>query len=533
MANLIDDPWLPVVVDGRRCQMSLLEALTNAHTIDGVGLEDPLQAVAAFRQVVLPAYLDALGVPRTGREWQQRWEAADLGEEVLRSYLAEHAHRFRVFDPACPFAQVAGLHTPKNETKPVSALMPAVAAGNNVPLFGFRTDDDPPALSPAEAIRAALSTQCWDTAAIKSGAVDDPAMKAGKTTGNPTGPLGQLGVILPLGRTLKETILLNTPIVAAGLSPADRPAWRADPAGPAWETRSELGILDLLTWQSRRIRLLPEGDDTNLRVRQVVLAAGDRLTRVPADRELHTAWRRDPKPRAGQEPVRPVRHQPGRAAWRGLEAMLTTTQPQSGTWTSSLLIQLGNLKFDGLLAGDYPLQVLTVGVVYGNQSAIVEDVLVDSVPLPVAALTDSLVHDLLLDVVRQAEQLRLAADRLVDDLRRAAGGDKVARDKGSRLGDQLMHELSATVRRLLAGLQQHPDRVDDADAAWRTAARATALRVAEPVLADSPPETFLGRERDGRVYRLTVAAGHYTSAVGRALGLSRSGSTTIDPGVRS
>ena len=83
-------------------QVSLLEALTRAHEFDGLGLEEPLQAVAVFRQVLLPAVLDALGVPRSEAEWADRWEAGRLDAEPLQDYLIEHARRFELFDPGAP-----------------------------------------------------------------------------------------------------------------------------------------------------------------------------------------------------------------------------------------------------------------------------------------------------------------------------------------------------------------------------------------------------------------------------------------------
>lgn len=263
--DLVHEAWVPVLVAGRRQDLPLQDALVRAHEIDGLAMDDPLQAVAVLRQVLLPVALDALGAPRTEDEWGCRWEAGALGGGVLRDYLDQHAGRFDLFHPTCPFAQVAGLHTAKDEAKPVSLLLPAVATGNNVPLFSARTEADPPALTPAEAVRALLATHCWDTAAIKSGAVGDPEVRAGKTTGNPTGPLGQLGVVVPLGRSLAETILLNLRIIPQGLRGGDRPQWRAEPSTAAWRRRPSLGDLDLLTWQSRRMRLIPERGDRDRR----------------------------------------------------------------------------------------------------------------------------------------------------------------------------------------------------------------------------------------------------------------------------
>lgn len=532
--DLIHRPWIPVTAGGGRVEVSLMDALTRAHEIDWLDVDDPLQLVAVFRQVLLPVVLDATRLPTSGADWRRRWDAGALNGSRLTEYLDRWADRFDLFHPVAPFAQVAGLRTGKDETKPVSVLLPAMATGNNVPLFSSRTEADPPALPPARAVLALLSAHCWDTAAIKSGADKDPAAKAGKTTGNPTGPLGQLGIVIPLGRTLAETILLNTPIVAQGLRDEDRPQWCAQPATAAWRPPAGSGVpavapsglLDLLTWQARRIRLIPDtpadGGDNGTVVRRVVLAAGDRLA-TPTNVEPHTLWRQDPAPRAGQPAVRPVRHQPGRAAWRGLPGLLATGGPSAAGVSSSLLLhQIAGLRTDADFPPDQWLQVLTAGVAYGNQSAVVEDVMSDLLPLPVAALTsDTPVRQLLEDIADEAERLRVAANRLGDDLRIASGGEKMPWNAGQRLGDVLIHQLTPLVRRLLAGLQREPGRVEDAEDAWRRSARRVAVDAALPALNAAPPEAFLGREITNPRkpngppihYRLATAERRYRNAV--------------------
>ncbi|MBL7498290.1 type I-E CRISPR-associated protein Cse1/CasA [Frankia sp. CNm7] len=497
-------PWVALVREGRRVEVGVREAVVDAHTFDGLALDDPLEAVAVFRQVLLPVVLDALGAPRGLDEWSALWNAGRFNENQINEYLDSREGLFDLFDAERPFAQVAGLRTAKDETKPVSLLIPRLASGNNVPLFSARTEDAPPALAPAAAARALLAAHCWDTAAIKSGAVGDPRMSAGKTTGNPTGPLGQLGVVLPVGASLFHTLVLNLPIMPLGPRPRDRPQWRtADPASSRWSEREALGLLDLLTWQSRRIRLVPEPDSTTVGrvvVRQVVLSAGDRLTGSVQDLERHTAWRQTEKPRADEPPSRPVRHQPGRAAWRGLEALLATAGPTSARVTAPMaLTQLAGLQARGRLPEDLPLRVLTVGVRYGNQSAVIEDVMVDEIPLPVVALVaDSAVRETVLTVAEQAERLRVAANRLGDDLRAAGGGDKVPWDKSQRLGDVLVYALTPAVRRLLAGLARHPEDTERAEDAWAVVARRLAWEVAEPALSGAGPGTFLGRHPEQR-----------------------------------
>src|SRR6185369_12791339 len=144
-----------------------------------------------------------------------------------------------------------------------------------------------------------------------------------------------------------------------GMHPDDRPQWRAEPAtGPAWSTRGARGLLDLLTWQARRVRLVTEPDDTapgGRVVRQVVLAAGDRLTATPHGLEPHTAWRQVERPSSDGPSQRPVRHQPGRSAWRGIAALLATSSPTSDrTSSSALLTQLAGLRDNGYLAEELP-----------------------------------------------------------------------------------------------------------------------------------------------------------------------------------
>jgi CRISPR system Cascade subunit CasA len=534
--DLVDEPWIPVLTGGGTRLVSLRECLVNAHAVDSLATTSPLETVAVFRQVLLPAYLDAVfGEPRAplpadGEAWEQRWKTGQLDRERLDSYLTRFADRFQLFGSR-PFAQAAGLRTASDQPKPVSVLIAAAASGNVVPLFSARTEADPPALAPGQAARALLGAHCWDTAGIKTGAAGDPQVKAGKTTGNRTGPLGSLGVVMPLGRNLAETLLLHIPVQNQPLRPGDRPQWRASPddqdypGRPGWSTRPARGLLDLLTWQARRIRLIPEVTGSGqVVVRQAVMTAGDRLTDIP-HYEPHTAWKHSDK--AGHQV--PVRHVAGRAAWRGLQPLLAVTDdPASPVTSPERLRQISSLLAGEYLPEDLPLQALTVGVQYGTQSAVVEDVIADQIPLPVTALDPSGPVRALLDrIVGQADGLRAAANRLGDDLRQASGGDKLAWNQGQRLGDMLVHEFTPLVRTILARLQADPGQADAAEDAWRRAARRLAIEAAEPALTAVPPGAFLGRTlKDDHPRRCSTAEASYRAAISKILGVSAPAATT-------
>lgn len=515
--NLVDEPWLPVQKNGGQALVSLREALVAAQTFGDLLLPRATLVPAVLRQVLLPVVIHACDIPRNPAEWERRWHDGRFPADVIDSYLDEHRARFDLFHSVQPFAQVGDLRTTKGETKPSSLLIPSIANGNNVPLFSARTEDDAPALRPAEALWWLLHTHCWDTAAIKTGAVGDPRAKGGKTTGNPTGPLGQLGVVVPLGRSLFETLMLNTPIRADGLPRGDRPQWCGEPQEPSWAERGPLGLLDLFTWQARRVRLFPSDSPDGVVVREVIVAAGDRLIADP-DLEPHTAWALNPKPKSGEPPRRPRRLRAGRSAWQGLDSLLALDPPEDGTVETSDLLRRAADLID-VLGENYPLNVLTTGVIYGSQWAVVDHVVVDNIPLPVIALRrDADVRETLVTVVAQVDQLTRAINDLAADLRRAAGGDPVPWDRGQRPELELIHQLDPYVRRLLAGLQREPHREAEGIDAWQRTAYRTVRGLADRLLDALPPSAFAGRrdERD-RVHRPANAERVFLLRVASAL----------------
>jgi len=527
--DLIEQPWIPVSRDNVPSLVSLRSAFADAARIQSLAPAFPTQSPALVRQVLLPVVLRALGPPRSGQEWAIRFSAgAFTSSEIgmIDAYLDKHRDRFDLFHDTHPFAQAGGLAT-NGPAKSIALLIPTIASGNNVPLFSSHTEADEVALSPAEAAAWLLHALCWDTAAIKTGAVDDPKAKAGKTTGNPTGPLGQLGVVMPVGRTLFETIMLNSPIISGG--DIGVPSWERAPVTGEWTERRADGLLDLLTWPARRIRLFPAepvpGDGSGsgeCRVNRVIVAAGDRLAATP-EYEPHTAWRIDPKPKAGQPPRRPRRHVAGKAAWRGLDALLALrgiTVDDGMYATSALMDQLGELFVDGDLPPDYPLRIETYGVVYGNQSAVVDDVIVDRLPLPIAALTAARpTRAVVLEVARQAEELSHALNNLSADLRRARGGDPLPWDKGQRPGDLLIHAVDFRIRKLFTELRDvgDDDRVEELRLRWEIAARQDTWRIAGPLLNTNAPTAFGGRSKDDKTYRQATAEHHFATRVSSIL----------------
>jgi CRISPR system Cascade subunit CasA len=495
--NLVDDPWLPVISEGQVELVGLRAALIDSQRFDSLTISASTAWVAVVRQVLLPVVADSFGFPDSRAQWGERYARGRLDPGILNRYLDEHRHRFNVFDEACPFAQTSGLRSVKDELKPSSLLVPAMPAGNNVPLFGSRTDNNPAPLPWYEAIIWVLHAHCWDTAGIKTGAAGDPQVKAGKVSAS-LAPLGNLGVVMPIGRNLFETIMLNMPIIGKTSSPttpctADSPQWRRPCSDATWTERHANGLLDLWTWQSRRCRLVPTLDPATGEtvVHEVVVTAGDRLSVIP-DVEPHTGWTVNEKPQPGELPRHPCRHSPGRSAWRGLAGLVALRAKTSRA--SRLLIQAGELQAEGMLPEDYPLSVLIVGVQYGTQNAVVESTISDSIPLPVTALwTDLAVGENVEAVASDTDRLVKAVDSLERDLCKSLGGDLAPRDKGERASDRLVFLLDSVARRFLVDVQREPARANELLNLWKRDARNATLSVADSLLAQVPLAAVIGR----------------------------------------
>ncbi len=571
MWSLLDEPWLlartadqgetagpHAGTQSAERAVGVRELLLDAHRFRDIEVDIPTQKPAIFRQLLLPLVVDALGFPKDAADWAKRFAQGALSDaerEGLVRYFDTYGDRFDLFSETDPFAQVAGLRTAKGETKTSALLVATAAQGNNVPLFSSRTDADPLELTPAEAARWLLHTHCWDTGQIKTGVEGDRQAKDGKTMANPVGPLGQLGVIVPRGRTLYETLLLNVPYGKTRLKD-DLPQWRRreregdvedtrSTATANWQARPTAGPLETWTWQARRIRLFPElVADGSLRVARAVVSAGDRMSQVSQDHETHTAWREESpasyarrKGKDAEVPqIRPLQHAMGRAAWRGLDSLLAvdrsadlTKAPveQHGVYTSELLKQLSAVRQDHQVpASSYPFQLELTGVAYNAKKVAIDDLFFDEIPLPLTALDrDGRTRGALLGAVSQAEQLSLAVNRLGADLRRAAGSDPLPRGAWEYPGEALLHALDPLVRVLLVRLREadeDEDAIEAHAAEWEERAGKETWKVAEQLLSNAAaPGLFHGRVvtrgDTSRVYRLSEAEAAFRKSLDKIL----------------
>lgn len=532
--NLIDEPWILVVrSDGSLGTCSIREVLLSAHEIAEITGELPTQVPPIIR-LLLAVLARALEGPADLDEWEELWKEPRLPAERIDAYLDRWRERFDLFHPVHPFMQVPLDPEDRKKAKTAALLLPHLPSGNNVPLFYPQLDDRPPKLTPAEAARWLLHCHAWDTAAIKTGRTHDPAAKAGKTTGNPVGTLGNTGVLVPLGHTLRETLLLN---LAARQEPQDEdlPVWERPPLDVTWSVRAPAGVADLFTWASRRVTLIPAVQPSGeASVCEVVVSAGDRFDRADLfGIEAHCSWRLQ-RGKAGEPPrYLPRLHAIERRTWQGMGSLLASRSPDLLARdlpedVAPLALQwIATLRDSGVEGLPQLIEVFACGAKYGSQQAVVEELFDDRLPLPVKALsaTDPSVAELLKSCVGDVQSVEKLLGSLAVGIYKSAGGRDENQEKAARAAvvERFLHLVDREFRSLLASVAVENDLVAQR-AGWQRALHRLATQVAEEALAEAPPSAYVGRDINGAHVNAWVVERAFRRGLARELPLVEPGS---------
>lgn len=525
--DLVDRPWLLVQrLDGQVEELSLAEVFQRAPELRRITGDLATQEFAILR-LLLAVLHAAVDGPDTST-WERLWAASALPIDDIVGYLDHHRERFDLLHPSTPFYQVADLRTAKDEVFGLGRLIADV--NNGAPLFTARSGPALRRITPAEAARWLVHAQAYDVSGIKSGAFGDSRVKGGKVYPLGTGYTGSLGGVFIEGDNLRETLLLNLvpynmPYLRS--DDDDRPIWERDPLGPAaQDDLTPSGVMRLYTWQSRRIRLFGDANG----ITGVVLAYGDPLS--PRDlhqREPMTAWRRSPTQEKALKttPVYlPRTHIPGRALWRGLDAMLPGTAGRGRSGEPPANLDPGILEWLGYAANRRlirrpVIRLRAVGAVYGTQQSVLDETIDDAVTMPVRAITDPPAAAEIRRAADDADQGVRALVNLGRNLLRAAGVRDDKRIDGAR--DATTAEAYAALDQLfrdwLCGLVDGVD-LAEARTAWHRDAARALRTIGDRMVAAAGPAAWAGREIDKNLITSAKADVWFRSQLAKALPLA-------------
>lgn len=250
--DVLQDPWIPVVtLGGEHCTLGLLPALERAHEFRDVVCESPLETYAIQRLMI--AFLMDAYAPQRVLDRVAIFQGGRFDPSVFARYVAlcrSENVSFDLFDKSRPFMQApfdAELDAEKE--KPAASLFHAVPTGNNHVHFDHRLASNR-TFTAAECLRGILACNLFAvamTGGYPSSVNDTPCY-----------------YILLEGDNLFETLVLS--MLSKGECTGmewDHPrvAWR-DPAPVVPKSQfADVSVLGGLTWQPRRITLVPGADE--------------------------------------------------------------------------------------------------------------------------------------------------------------------------------------------------------------------------------------------------------------------------------
>ncbi|GAB3752701.1 type I-E CRISPR-associated protein Cse1/CasA [Zhihengliuella somnathii] len=540
--DLREEPWIPcAMLDGSNELLSLRHVFDRSTEIARVVGDNPPQSVAVFRTLLVVFWrahrlhgdLDS-NDPATW--WQSMFDASpDEIAAPVGDYLDELDKRFDLFHPATPFMQVADLRKPDDSFQGADRLLP----DSESDYFSVRSAHGKEHLSFAEAARALITLHAYDYSGIKAGVAGDPRVKGGKSY--PIGPgwVGQTGQVIIHGSNLEETLVLNSPaeFLQRHDLDEDMPAWEQEPQtqiSKGWNAQLKdleplfpAGPCDVLTWQSRRVRLHADND----RVFGVLVTNGDKIATKNQFADPMTAYRYSRNQSTKTETVHMARElDPELTLWRGLEALLVregVRKESSGKEPAD--IQPKNIEWlheVHPVFGDAARRVAVelVGVEYGPQQSTITNTITSQLPfaLDVLAQDTPLLHKELIDTVEKTEAAATSLGQFAGRLAQAAGAFYEF-NVGAK--EALLHDLAPKFTEWLATIAADSD-VESRRTSWEQQVKNEVIARARILTASASPQAHAGRSDGERLVSAATAHGQLLGALKKHLPLAHSVAAT-------
>ena len=460
--NLIDEPWIKAMDrEGRPLELGILDCFKRAHELRGLAGELPTQDVAILRLLLAIVYavfakFDVNGdraeledANQAIEHWKGLWRLGRFNADLVAKYLGHHKGRFGLFHPETPFFQVAGLHNKDGGVNDVTSMICDVPSRRERRFFSNRTGEEATSLSFAEAARWLVHLHAFDYAGKKASTV------GGNPNGGGTGWCGKLGLVYAERSCLFETLLANFILWTPGTEPDSlgKPCWEKPPPAPAKADRKPDGYVDLLTWQSRRVRLFREGN----RVTGHLSSYGDVFEKANTFAEQMSGWHPSADKTKPGESI-PNLHRADRSAWRDLSSLLPAAEGRrNGHRAPGAVAWADQLR----LGGGEKLRLRTVGLEFGTMQASVNELVSDGVTLHAAMLSELGAAWLpeIFDAIEKTDQCVGILGTLARRLTEASGGsdDKNLGGVARIARERAYFEIDEPFREWLANINPEAD----------------------------------------------------------------------------
>ena len=558
--SLLDEPWVQVVYrDGHPGEISLRQIFSDAPDIKELSGDIPQQKlplIRLFLAILYRAYrVVGVNEEQMRELWKEIFSSKHFDMDIVSRYLDKWEDRFFLIGER-PFFQIPDLeYVGAKPYSPVSEMIADVPKPDKY-LFSMRSMEETDSISFAEASRWLVFMQAYDIAGIKTPVKGNTHVKGGKVyspKGMSTGWLGAIGGLYAEGRNLFETLMLNWVLYDTKYdseryrlfgNERDVPVWEQNNIpSPDLDNQSTFaGPVQAMTWQSRRLRFVPNEDVT--RIVGVVYCYGDVVSPDDTDGfEKMTAWRSIPQQKKGLPTHKPVMHDASKALWRGLEPILCVKDDDD--CRPGLIRWLEEIRTEIFDSEDHVLNLVTIhaqGMVYGSQSSVFETGIDDTLSLNTIMFR----HDYdgiaaVIDVAKSADNAVQALTQFIRNLQMSAGDKgksaKVENRIEERIRESAYTELDRLCRDELAAFDKSKDFIKYSND-WKDKIHRRLLEMERDYLDQSSVPVFDEHEFDNKrkshtsnMMKATRAQLSFQSKLNRELGsLKRESSVHSDKG---
>ncbi len=539
--NLLKEPWILVLnLSGETEEVSLLTVLERAHEFRCLAGELPTQDVAVLRLLLAALYATFTRADAQGNRnpiknalealerWESLWELKHFPIEPIKTRLCHYEERFYLFHPERPFYQVAGLHEANGKYNTVAQIVSDVPSRVERRFLSMKSGINAEVLSYAEATRWLVSMQAWDYAGKKASVV------GGSKDGGGTGWLGKIGVVYPASKTLFETLMMNFVLLKSdgSLLQFGSPTWEENQIpSPQKKERRPSGYSELLTWQSRRVRLFSgDGDESDL-VKGVLYSYGDVFQTTDMFIEQMTGWHLSTQGNTKGHFI-PNKHRAERSLWRDLSSILpqATNGSEFNHHNPGVIQWLALLKERNVLHRNI-IRFCAVGFHYGPMDAKVEAMTADDLSIHTGIFTEigiewiAIITSLLQLTDKCIQLLSYLAVNLAkasgdsDSSYHTAGGGSSIASKA-----EAYFRLDMPFRKWLANIDPLQTDIAEAEQDWKNIVRRILLQMGEELAHQAGEKAISGRwvntkkggREEKRLYTASSALAEFRSCILRS-----------------
>ena len=512
--NLIDEPWIRVMDESCKVvEVSLMDAIINAHKYKCLGGELPTQDVAVMRLILAVIHTVISRYDEYGDEndledseddaldrWKGLWEQGYFPENAVREYLEQWHERFWLFHPDRPFGQVAGLTAGTDYNSP--KLNGEISeSGNKIRLFSAYSGKEKSSLTYSQSARWLLYLNAYDDTSAKP--TKEGKAKAGGSLPSPgAGWLGKLGLIYISGNNLFETLMLNLVMINKDeVQYEQKPLWEYENISDAERTKIAIpdNLAELYTVQSRRLLL----NRCNGEVVSYKLLGGDFFDKENAFFEPMTVWR---TPKKEGEDYTPKRHDSSRQMWREFSVMYNEKNKNR---------RAGVINWYEIIFGNkcipktYIMKTAIASVEYGDKDFFVRNVFTDTLSMHSEILSEVGANwrsDIETEI-RHCESLAYEIGKFAQNLYVASGGDNSPKNKTftelpGKVKEQLYYRLDMPFRKWLISINPATMGEDKNKKIkeWQDEARKIAADYANELMENSAECAIIGHKVNDKLY---------------------------------